>query len=208
MPPEKQDAQTVDNQRNHPVLFLGSLLPVGRGWSANNSLQATRDGGFSSAPRFTPIGPACLSYIWTLSLIVRIVKLAITFCSLSLLLTACRHTEPERSSTEADIRQHIEGQWTVGTNSDVWTPGAQIIIAADGSFTRVHSDGARELVGTWKLDRRILVVDTVKTNYATFQDGRTISLGTVQYYPVIFAGEHELVCAPGISVAGRLRFAR
>ena len=29
-------------------------------WS-NKSLQATRDGGFSSASRFTLIGPACLS---------------------------------------------------------------------------------------------------------------------------------------------------
>jgi hypothetical protein len=33
--PEKQDAQTVDNQRNDLVLFLGSLPPAGRGWSAN-----------------------------------------------------------------------------------------------------------------------------------------------------------------------------
>src|ERR1039458_8158213 len=32
--PEKQDAQVVDNQRNVPVLFLGSLPPAGRGWSA------------------------------------------------------------------------------------------------------------------------------------------------------------------------------
>ena len=40
-PPEKQDAQTVDNQRNVPVLFLGSLPPAGRGWSANKSLQPT-----------------------------------------------------------------------------------------------------------------------------------------------------------------------
>jgi hypothetical protein len=46
-PPEKQDAQTVDNQRNHPVLFLGSLLPVGRGWSANKSLAFERSGGIA-----------------------------------------------------------------------------------------------------------------------------------------------------------------
>jgi hypothetical protein len=31
-PPEKQGAQVVDNQRNVPVLFLGSLLPARRGW--------------------------------------------------------------------------------------------------------------------------------------------------------------------------------
>jgi len=136
------------------------------------------------------------------------VKPAFIFCILSLLLTACRHTQPEKSSTEGEIRQYIEGQWTVGTNSDDGSPGTQIVIASDGRFTRIQPDGARELVGTWKLDRRILVVDTIKTNYATFQDGRTISLGTVVYYPVIFASEHELVCSPGISVAGRLRFTR
>jgi hypothetical protein len=34
-PPEKQDAQVVDNQRNIPILVLGSLPPAGRGWSAN-----------------------------------------------------------------------------------------------------------------------------------------------------------------------------
>jgi hypothetical protein len=28
-PPEKQDAQIVDNQRNRPVLFLESLPPPG-----------------------------------------------------------------------------------------------------------------------------------------------------------------------------------
>ena len=28
-PPEKQDAQVVDNQRNRPILFLESLPPPG-----------------------------------------------------------------------------------------------------------------------------------------------------------------------------------
>jgi hypothetical protein len=34
-PPEKQDAQVVDIQRNVPVLFLESLPLARRGWSAN-----------------------------------------------------------------------------------------------------------------------------------------------------------------------------
>jgi len=35
--------------------------PRRRGWFANKSLQATRDGALSSASRFTLVGPACLS---------------------------------------------------------------------------------------------------------------------------------------------------
>jgi hypothetical protein len=60
-PPEKQDAQTVDNQRNVRVLFLGSLPPAGRGWSANNSLQPTPVGRFSSAFAVDITVPAWLS---------------------------------------------------------------------------------------------------------------------------------------------------
>ena len=36
-PPEKLDAQTVDNPHRMPFQFLRSLHPVGRGWGANNS---------------------------------------------------------------------------------------------------------------------------------------------------------------------------
>jgi hypothetical protein len=39
--PEKQDAQPVDNQRNGLVLFLESLPPAGRGWSANKKLSTS-----------------------------------------------------------------------------------------------------------------------------------------------------------------------
>jgi len=41
------------------LMFLGAF--VFDDMMANKSLQATRDGGFSSASRFTVVGPACLS---------------------------------------------------------------------------------------------------------------------------------------------------
>jgi hypothetical protein len=40
-PPEKLDAQTIDNQHWMPFQFLGSLHPVGRGWRANQSPEPT-----------------------------------------------------------------------------------------------------------------------------------------------------------------------
>jgi hypothetical protein len=46
-PPEKLDAQTVDNQHWKPFQFLGSLHPVGRGWGANKSRHKF-DGGRGS----------------------------------------------------------------------------------------------------------------------------------------------------------------
>jgi hypothetical protein len=56
-PPEKQDAQVMDNQCNGRVLFLESLLPVGRGWRANKSLQPTAVGRFveKGAGRFAAV---------------------------------------------------------------------------------------------------------------------------------------------------------
>lgn len=146
----------------------------------------------------------------TLGLITRIVKSIITVCVLSLLLTACRHVqpEPERRSTETEIRQHIEGQWTESKNSDGGFATSQIVIASDGRFWCVHPSGARDLYGKWEFGQRCLVVETGRTNYATFKNGETVSLGTVDYYPVVFADEHELVMTPGLSMAGRLRFTR
>ena len=143
-----------------------------------------------------------------IAMIARILKPAITFCILGLFAAACRHTEPEKHSTEAEIRRHIVGEWMVANTSDEGCPGSRILIGSDGGLTRIKPDGARELVGTWKLQDHILEVDTVKTNYATFDDGRKVSLGTVLFYPVVFASEHELVCTPGNSMAGRLRFTR
>jgi hypothetical protein len=123
-------------------------------------------------------------------------KLAITFCVLSLLIVGCSHTPPEKSSTEAEIQQHIVGQWTVSTNSDEGVPGRQYAIASDGCFWRVHPDGTRELLGQWKLENQVFVLYPVSTNYPT------------SFYPVIFADEHELVCAPGFSAGGRIRFTK
>ena len=155
------------------------------------------------------VAPRCPAWQTITTLIERTVKSAITSCILSLLLLpACSHLERGRRSTEEEIYQHITGEWTLDDQSD-GLRFQQVAIVSDGSFIGVQSNGLRALVGTWTLDHRILVVNLPsQTNYATFTDGTTISLGTVTYYPIIFASEHELVCTPGISMTGRLRFTK
>jgi hypothetical protein len=52
-PPEKLDAQTVDNQHWMPFQFLGSLHPVGRGWGANHSPEPPPVGAVNPPSRLT-----------------------------------------------------------------------------------------------------------------------------------------------------------
>jgi hypothetical protein len=60
-PLEELDTQVPDNQCSVGFQLFASLLRRRGGWFANKSLQATRDGRFSCATRFTLAGPACLS---------------------------------------------------------------------------------------------------------------------------------------------------
>jgi hypothetical protein len=143
-----------------------------------------------------------------LTLITRIVKSVITVCVLSLLLTACRHVEPEpeRRATEAEIRQHIVGEWTATDKSDgYWFP--KLIVAEDGRLFGVESNGTRELIGTWEMSHTLL---RVTPSPARFEAARVsgVHLNGWDYYPVIYADAHELVMTPGISVAGRWRYDR
>ena len=140
-------------------------------------------------------------------------KSVITVCVLSLILTACRHAqpvsralEPERRSTEAEIRQHIVGEWTARDKTDeFWYP--KLIIAEDGRLFGVGTGGARELIGTWEMSHQLLRV-TPPPARAQAARAAGIHLNDWDYYPVIYADAHELVMTPGISVAGRWRYER
>jgi len=148
-----------------------------------------------------------------LALITRTVKPVIIISVLGLLLTACRHAqpgtrelEPERQSTEAEIRQHIVGEWTVTDKSDGdWYP--KLIISKDGMLFGVKKGGAKELVGTWEMSHNALRVTPTP---ARLQAARVSGdwMNDWDYYPVIYADDHELIMAPGISVAGRWIYKR
>lgn len=150
----------------------------------------------------------------------QIVKTTITVCLTSLLLAACshieketpqttrgpRHLEPERRSTEAEIRQHIVGEWTVADGSDgCWYP--TLIIGDDRTLVAVQTNGNRAVIGTWELDRTALRVTPTP---AMFKAARQAGyhLNEWDYYPVMYADDHELVMGLGISVAGRWRYKR
>ena len=60
-PPEKLEAKSAEMLRVAPFQFLILLLPVRRGWGANQSLQPTPVGVVCSAFAGHVIGPAWLS---------------------------------------------------------------------------------------------------------------------------------------------------
>ena len=141
-------------------------------------------------------------------------KSTITFCILVLLFTACRHVEParhgdiepEKRSSEVEIRQHIVGEWrAVEGSNGYWYP--KLIIAEDGMLYGAQASGAKELIGTWEMSHHLL---RVTPSAARIQSARAsgVHLNEWDYFPVIYADAHELVMTPGISVAGRWRYKR
>jgi hypothetical protein len=154
-------------------------------------------------------GAPCLSH----SVSLRTMKLAVTFCILSLLLTACRHAqpeaqhfEPEKRSTEAEIRQHIVGEWACASSpGDCWYP--RLIVAADGSMTGVETNGTRVLIGKWEIYGHALRVTPTPERLRAARAAGYL-MNEWDYFPVIYADDHELVMTPGISVAGRWRYKR
>ena len=126
-------------------------------------------------------------------------------CSISLMMTACTHTPPEKRSSVSEIRQYIVSTWTLDERSDI--DGFQgFEISPDGTLTKIKLDGTSYPACTWHLDGKMLVIQSSKASTTTTSDRTVTIMGEPSYYPVIYASEHELVCGLGISVAGRMRF--
>ncbi|MGC3960653.1 MAG: hypothetical protein QM813_22790 [Verrucomicrobiota bacterium] len=129
------------------------------------------------------------------------------FFALALLLIGCRspqHTaqsSPRQLATDDAIREHVVGTWQADWQS---FPGRAVtyIFRSDGSFTARHVvEGTEHRYDAhWRADRGVLFI--------TPEMGAPISDGD-QFVPVWRVDDHELVCRPGISVAGDpLRFTR
>jgi hypothetical protein len=113
---------------------------------------------------------------------------------------------PEKRSTEAEIAQHIVGEWKIADNSDgCWYP--VMIIAQDGTLTGAQSSGTKVLLGTWEFANHALrVTPTPARLKAARASGSWMN--DWDWYPVVYADDHELVMTPGISMAGRWRYKR
>ncbi len=143
----------------------------------------------------------------------QVVGVVYAFCLLVLWLAGCTNVPTEPRVSEAELRKNIVGEWTrdfsAEPSADTNSPGKilQMILAPDGTFTRVRVDGTRKVLGNWTLKGNILDVTTFTTNYSTI-GGQKVSTGTDVLIPIISADEHELICAPGVNKSGKMRFTK
>ncbi|PWU17129.1 MAG: hypothetical protein C5B50_11890 [Verrucomicrobia bacterium] len=121
------------------------------------------------------------------------------------MLAACRHLEPEKRSTEAQIRQYIAGQWTLSESSDGFF--LKIILGENGECAVARPDGRQENWGAWECQGSMLKVTRSTGNYASALAAGWL-VNEWDWYPIIYVDAHELIMAPGISVAGRLKLTR
>jgi hypothetical protein len=114
-----------------------------------------------------------------------------------------QHMEQEKRSTEAEIGQHIVGEWACVDVHDCWYP--TLIIAADGNLTGAQSDGKTELVGKWEVSHTMLRVNWTPDKLKAARTSG-IPVNEWDYFPLAYVDDHELVMTPGISVSGRWRY--
>ena len=128
---------------------------------------------------------------------------------LCLVSSACRHTPPRsetpvRLSTDAQIEQHIVGEWA-SLNSAFGYP--KILIAADGSLFGIANNGAKELIGSWEyLHHALRVVPTEARKKSARAAG--FNLGAWEWYPVDYADDHVMVIVPDTTLPVTWRFTR
>lgn len=139
--------------------------------------------------------------------------MALTAVSMS-----CKHTEPAgqealhvepgkhfagtpsaaQVAADEEILKHILGTWRTAEDPR-WAWYHSLTLRADGSFTVVNTNRPDALIaGSWFLERGFLLL--VKSN--------TVLCGYYGFHKVRHIDDHSLVCAPGMSVGGELRFTK
>ena len=115
---------------------------------------------------------------------------------------AFRSDKMKIAATAAGTTRAFQGN---AYNGGVMYP--TLIIGEDRNLIGVQTNGKRETIGTWELDRTALRVTPTPARFETARKSG-YHLNGWDYYPVIYTDAHELVMTPGISVAGRWRYKR
>jgi len=145
-------------------------------------------------------------------------KFAFALLSLIAVSTSCKHTEPARQealhvepgkhfagtptaaqmAADEEILKHIIGTWQTADDPQ-WAYYHLLTLLSDGSFTTVNTNGPNVVCsGTWFLERGFLLL--VKSN--------AVPSGYYGFHRVRHVDDHNLVCGPGMSVGGELRFTK
>jgi hypothetical protein len=144
----------------------------------------------------------------------------------SVVLIGCRHyselpfrqQEPRNRQDPDEIRRKIVGRWTVDQDANGPEPFVSLNLHASGDFSvviRGNDDKWMEKPideskfvrkqGKWCSDSGLNLVFGISNNIPLKCDG--VMLGTnCVFFPIVYVNDHELVCTPGMSMAGRIRF--
>jgi hypothetical protein len=129
-----------------------------------------------------------------------------------------RQEEPKNRQPPEEIRQKIVGLWTVDQDANGPERFLSLNLQASGDFSVVirgpddkwmekpinESMFVRKQ-GKWCSDSGLKLVFENPNEILLNCDGVTLGTNCV-FFPIIYVNDHELVCTPGISMAGRIRF--
>jgi len=145
-------------------------------------------------------------------------KSAYALLGVMALSVSCKHTEVARQETlhveagkhfagtptaaqvaaDEEVLKHLLGTWRTADDPR-WADYHFLTLRPDGSFTTVNTNRPSAVcAGNWFLERGFLLL--VKSN--------SVPCGYYGFHRVRHVDDHHLVCGPGMTVAGELRFTK
>lgn len=142
-----------------------------------------------------------------------------------LVSTGCKHTsqlpswqnEPKTRQPPEEIRRKIVGLWTIDQDAGGPEPILSLNLQPTGDFSVVvrgpnenwmekpiDESTVVHKTGKWCSDSGLMLVFE-NSNIPLDCDGVILSTNSI-FYPIVYVNDHELVCTPGISMGGRIRF--
>ncbi|PWU16448.1 MAG: hypothetical protein C5B50_13450 [Verrucomicrobia bacterium] len=105
---------------------------------------------------------------------------------------------PAQEAADKEILRYIIGIWTTA-DAPQWAHYHVLTIRSNGSFTAIHTNRTKLVCdGTWFVERGFLLLvrsNTPPSDYFGFHYIRQLD-------------DHQLVCAPGVSEGGDMKFTK